>query len=863
MTKPILAGRRVTIATPVGEALQFHRLVGREALSQAYAFDVDLLGRSNAIEPKALLGKTATVSLQTEHGGTRHLAGIVTRFGLAREDARQSFYAMRLRPWLWLATRRHDYRIFQDRSVPEIVAEVLGRYGHPFEQKLTRSYRVWNYCVQYGESDFDFVSRLCEHEGIHYWFRHETSQHVLVFADDIAISHGPLPGGETVRYHPHEQSGMTGGEEPAERIYAWEMAEDLRSGHHCTDDYDFERPKADLRSQRQMPPGHDHDDHEVFEWPGHYLLNGDGDTYARIRNEEQLSARSLVSGRSNLRSLAPGHTLRLAGHPRDDQNRQYLVLGVAYHLQENLRATEGTAATSGGSIQRFAFDAQPTSFAWRPPRTTRRPRTGGPQTAVVVGPASEEIWTDQYGRVKVQFQWDRLGGRDENSSCWLRVSHGWAGARFGTAALPRIGQEVVVDFLNGNPDHPIVVGRFHNADEMPAWKLPAQTHLTGIRSREFGASLRGNHLALDDSPGKVQAQLKSDHQCSSLSLGHIGRIEDTTGRKDDRGQGFELRTDGHGALRAASGLLVSTEPRPNARAHITDMGETVARLTQAREVHEGMSQLALDAKANESGDQNEVAAELKLQNDAIQGKGNHAAQGEFPEFSQPHLTLASPCGIQATAQGSSHFASAGHNALTSGGHTSVATAKSFLVSAKNAVRMFAYKAGMKLVAGNADIDIAALKNSISVLAKMNIRQEANRITITAAEEVVINGGASYTCWNASGIVHGTRGAWRAHAAKHSFIGPDSRTPDKMNRDVQTRFDQEVLFHHIDEEDTPAARQLFELMRDSEGAATPAPSGRTLAQEAPVGDVTSNDGTTRQQRSDGPESYKVAWLGRVS
>jgi len=242
--------------------------------------------------------------------------------------------------------------------------------------------------------------------------------------------------------------------------------------------------------------------------------------------------------------------------------------------------------------------------------------------------------------------------------------------------------------------------------------------------------------------------------------------------------------------------------------------------------------------------------------DAIQGKGNHTAQGEFPEFIQPHLTLASPCGIQTTAQGSSHFASAGHNALTSCGHTSVATAKSFLVSAKNAVRMFAYKAGMKLVAANADIDIAALKNSISVLAKMDIRQEANRITITAVEEVVINGGSSYTCWNASGIVNGTRGTWRAHAAKHSFIGPDSRTPDKMNRDVQTRFDQEVLFHHIDEKETPAARQLFELVRNGE-------PGKTAEPGQQAGEITSADGTTQQQRSDGPEAYKVKWFRRAT
>ena len=230
--------RRVTIQTPLGEALQFHRLAGREALSQAYAFDLDLLGSSNALDPKSILGKPATVVMETESGAPRYLAGLVTRFGLSHEDDRQAFYKMRLRPWLWLATRRSDFRIFQDQTVPEIVSAVLGRYGYPLEQKLSRSYRAWNYCVQYGEDDFAFVSRLCEHEGIYFFFRHEAQQHVLVFADEVAISHGPLPGGEAVRYHPHEKAGMTGGLEPSERITEWEQADVNRANALFGDVFD-------------------------------------------------------------------------------------------------------------------------------------------------------------------------------------------------------------------------------------------------------------------------------------------------------------------------------------------------------------------------------------------------------------------------------------------------------------------------------------------------------------------------------------------------------------------------------------------------------------------------------------------------
>jgi type VI secretion system secreted protein VgrG len=440
-------------------------------------------------------------------------------------------------------------------------------------------------------------------------------------------------------------------------------------------------------------------------------------------------------------------------------------------LQENLQASEG-AAGSEGSVQRFAFEAQPTSYAWRPRRSTPKPRTRGPQTAMVVGPAGEEIWVDAYGRVKVQFHWDRIGQRNENSSCWVRVSTTWAGATFGEAALPRIGQEVIVDFLNGDPDHPIVIGRAHNADEMPAWQLPQQKQLTGIRSRELGGG-KSNHLALDDSSGKVQAQLKSDHQSTSLSLGHVGRIDDVTGRRDDRGQGAELRTDGHGALRAGQGLLLSTEARPDAQGHITDMRETVGRLTEARDLHESLSQAAQAAKAHEPGDQDEVTKALKAQNDAIKGSGGDKANGVFPEFQEPHLTLASPAGIQTTTAGSTHIESAEHTAITSGAHTSIAAGKSFLVTAQDAIRAFAMKAGIRIVAAQDNIDITALKASINALAKLDIKMESNQIIITGKDEVVISGGGSYTRWNANGIEHGTTGLSRVHAASHSFVGPDS------------------------------------------------------------------------------------------
>lgn len=359
---------------------------------------------------------------------------------------------------------------------------------------------------------------------------------------------------------------------------------------------------------------------------------------------------------------------------------------------------------------------------------------------------------------------------------------------------------MIVQWLDGNPDHPIVTGSVYNQSYMPPWKLPEQRALMGFRSRELTAGGgntpggRSNHLVLDDTQGQIQAQLKSDHLASQLSLGHINHIDDNAGRKGARGQGFELRSDGIGAVRAQQGLLISTEGRPNARAHITDMAETLERMTQGQELHDSLSQAAQQAQAHQAGDQDQVVAALQAQHDDIKGEGGQAADGEFPEFKAPHLTLASPAGIAAITQGSTHLMSLEHTALTSGGHASLSAGKSLLVSVKEAVRMFAYKAGMKLVAASADIDITALKDSVNILAKLSITHTANRITITAKEEVVINGGTSFSRWNASGIVHGTKGTWRQHAAKHHFDPGKSEGTPSLPQTLQLPPGQLDLHH---------------------------------------------------------------------
>ncbi|MDB5829042.1 MAG: type secretion protein ImpA, partial [Variovorax sp.] len=322
-------------------------------------------------------------------------------------------------------------------------------------------------------------------------------------------------------------------------------------------------------------------------------------------------------------------------------------------------------------------------------------------------------------------------------------------------------------------------GRLHNQTNLPPWQLPAQSALSGFRSRELtpeggnAAGGRSNHLVLDDTVGKIQAQLKSDDQSSSLSLGSITRIEDNAGRKDARGHGFELRTDAHGVLRAKDGLLISTEGRSEAQAHITDMAETVARLTHARNLHDNLGAAAKEAKAQDAGDQDGVALALKVQNDDIRGAGKqpHPESGEFPELDAPHIVIASPAGIGATSAQDTHFHAGEHIALTSDKHTSIAAGQSFLASAKNAIRLFAYGTGMRMIAYAGDIEVKALKNSISILAQLNITQTADEITIAARKKLTLNGGGSTIKLDASGIEEATPGPHRVFASVHSKVGP--------------------------------------------------------------------------------------------
>lgn len=514
--------RVFTLDSPHGDDLKFHTLDGSDELGRLFEFRIEALADSHSLSLKDMLGKPVTVRIEQQDQSTRYLNGIVARASLAGRRAERYYgYELVVRPWLWLATRRSDCRIFQNKTVPEIVQEVLSTYGFPIENHLAESYVPREYCVQYNETDAAFVSRLMEFEGIYYWFRHAEDTHTLMLSDAMS-SHPALPGYETIPYIARDRTAIA----DEEHIAGWLPAQEVSVGKHQTTDYDYTKPRADLSSQKVDPRGHDHDGFASFEWPGGYRDDAPGAHYSRVRLEEQQAEHERASADTDVRGAAPGYLFTLAHCPRADQNREYLIVRCQYRFQENAYASDQGAEAV---VHQTMMLVQPSSLPYRSPRETPRPRTNGPQTATVVGPPGEEIWTDQYGRVKLQFRWDRYGQSNQDSSCWVRVSSPWAGGGFGGVQVPRVGDEVVVDFLNGDPDEPIVTGRVYNGEKMPPWGLPGSATQSGLLSRSSpgGTTEHANAFRFEDKKGSEQlwmhaernfdAETEADH---SLSVGN-------------------------------------------------------------------------------------------------------------------------------------------------------------------------------------------------------------------------------------------------------------------------------------------------------------------------------------------------------
>jgi len=525
------AGRPMSVSTPLGEdSLLLTAVTGHEAISQLFCFRLDLLAETKTeIAFDRVVGQSVTVKMELPDGEVRYFHGLVKRFAQGARDETFVKFRAEVAPQLWLLTKKVRSRIFQHMAVPEILRQVFA--GLHVSYDLSATYYPRDYCVQYRESDFHFASRIMEEEGIYYFFKHFDGRHEMVVTD-AASQHPSVPGETTAVYE--ELSGST---HEDRRITSWEKSQELRSGEYSLGDYCFEMPDTDLQCHEKpvasIPVGKTthklalagNDQLEIYEYPGGYAQRFDGidrngaarpedlrhifedrDRTVKVRMEEEQAASVEIEGAGNCGQFVAGHKFALKDH--FDGNGQYLLTRVEHEARQSGYRSDEAAEFHYSN----RFTCIPVALRYRPRREARKPTIASVQTATVTGPTGQEIFCDAYGRVKVQFHWDRDGKKDADSSCWVRVAQIWAGKRWGAFFWPRIGHEVVVAFEDGDPDQPLIVGSVYNADNMPPMVLPVTNMLCGIKS----ASLRGkanenfNSIVFVDLKGQEHLAIQSE-----------------------------------------------------------------------------------------------------------------------------------------------------------------------------------------------------------------------------------------------------------------------------------------------------------------------------------------------------------------
>lgn len=487
--------------------LKVTAFTGHEAISELFSFRVELCSDNPDIAFEDVVGKACDLEIYGV-AGPRYINGLVRRFERLGEGVNLAHYAAEIVPNHWLLTKRHKSRIFQEKSIPDIVAQVLTDSGIPSDQyrlALQNSYSPREFVVQYRESDFHFIARLMEEVGIFFFFEHRADGHVMVIADSD-VAHTTVPNAETIPFR--DRSGLVP-DQNKEVVYSLRERQDVQIGAVALDDFNFEKPATDLLSEQK---GSTFTSLQYSDCPGRYVEKAEGDKLSKARIEEFQASRRVQQMEAGVRALMPGYKFTLEEHPVEALNREYVVTRMTHRglqPQSGQEEADGSRGLEYNTLMETIWSETP----FRPARVTPRPTVLGSQTAIVVGPAGEEIYTDKYGRVKVQFHWDREGVYDEKSSCWVRVSQGAAGGGYGMLFLPRVGQEVIVDFLEGDPDRPIITGRVYNADHMPAYTLPDEKTRSYIKTNSSKGGGGTNEIRFEDKKGSEQILIyaQKDH----------------------------------------------------------------------------------------------------------------------------------------------------------------------------------------------------------------------------------------------------------------------------------------------------------------------------------------------------------------
>lgn len=502
--------RTIGIETPLGkDKLVLSSFTGEEQLSGLFSFRLTMLSESGDIKASSIVGHNVSFWVRDQEDKQRWFNGIVNGFSYAGYGDRGHMYKAHVVPWLWLLTRGSDCRVHEtnsQKSVREIVDGLFGDLGMAdFEWKLKRPPEKREYCVQYRETHFDFVSRLLQEEGIYYYFKHEKGKHQLVLTDHPEGVYDAEDAQVTLLGNMSEP-------ESTDLLTEWSHEFEYTSGKWAMSDYNFETPSTPLLTNTSsLVSLKGNSKLEFYDFPGEYGVKGTGSKLLTLRMEEEEASHETVAGGSYCRSFSPGARFTVSKHHvKAEEGKKWVLTAVEHHGNLGGQYFGGSSHTD--DIYQNSFRCMPANVVFRPPRVLAKPRVMGMQCAKVVGPSGEEIYTDKYGRIKVQFPWDRTGGSDENSSLWVRVSSAWAGQKWGMVSIPRIGQEVLVSFLEGDPDHPVVTGMLYNAEHMPPYDLPDNKTQSGIKSRstKSGSDENFNEIRFEDKKGEEEVYIHAE-----------------------------------------------------------------------------------------------------------------------------------------------------------------------------------------------------------------------------------------------------------------------------------------------------------------------------------------------------------------
>ncbi|WP_323005172.1 type VI secretion system Vgr family protein [Pseudorhodobacter sp.] len=521
----ILENRKLRMKGPLPETQMFIKAARvDEGLSKLTEMTVDFMSPDRKLDLGKVVGKSITVKIMTGEDASRdwrEFVGTCVEAQYIGLHEGYGYYSLEVRPWLWFLTRTRNNRIFQDLNAIDIIKKVLGDHGFAdFTVQLSRTPDVRVYTVQYNESDYDFICRLMEEEGIYFYSTVKASVDHLMIVDDIG-AHSPVEDAASIKFFLREATYRRN----EDHVFEWRGAEAVTPGKVTLKDWNFEKPKADLKTAKALPRGgHSHKGYELYRYPGSYRETALGDIYARIEMEANAAEFQVRHGIGNVRTLATGATFKLTDHFRDDENQDYLILSGIHMMQIEPDATDEsqevqdndkvphtiTFEKENRDVYRCMFSALPKATPFRAKRTTPWPRIPGILIAKVTGPKGEEIYTDKYGRIKVQFPWDRDGKNDEKTTCWVRVTTPWSGKNWGMIHVPRIGQEVVIQFEDGDPDRPICTGMLYNADTMPPYALPDNMTQSGIKTNSSKGGDGFNELMMEDKKGEELVRLQSE-----------------------------------------------------------------------------------------------------------------------------------------------------------------------------------------------------------------------------------------------------------------------------------------------------------------------------------------------------------------